>query len=259
MCWNLRGIAFAYSFLYDAARSDDLYYLTDNALPTISNCSIPIFLLPGNHHRFVDHDGKAGGLEFDKVFSELWGDPNPVVKQKVLYDPSTKAVLGFIALDCCLRCDEDADPPVGINRYGQGIVHSLDVLTSKTKELRAKYPSAGIVWVLHFPPVSAAYIDNTASKLKEAEGLMKEAKRLNIKLILSGHIHKNRWFREEEIDVCCAGSACAFMCGDDLWVHKLLVRVQNSTAMLAKRQDYQWSKNKKDFELVETIFPSGSR
>ena len=50
-------------------------YLNNQFKPTLSELKVPIFLLPGNHDRYRDHFGKAGGELFDQVFSVHWGEP----------------------------------------------------------------------------------------------------------------------------------------------------------------------------------------
>jgi hypothetical protein len=126
-------------------------------------------------------------------------------------------------------------------RYGQGFGYSdvMEKLAKKTAQLKARFQSIGIVWMIHFPPTSDGGFLGYR-QLRNYEGVLEAAKACNIKVILAGHIHQDRVVRLQDIVIVCAGSSCIFAEGNGNWMHSLAIDVENGVARLSSKVDYQW-------------------
>ncbi len=238
----------AYNFFEGSPRSNEMFFVTSNATPTIVQATLPVLLIPGNHDRFKDSWGTAGGTTFDEIFRSHWPNPVSRIRRRVLEDPSSGSKLGFVGADLCLWTNDDARPPSAINRFGQGKAHKqvVSAMRTETQALRESYPGVGVAWVIHFPPC-ATDGENPLLELLDRVAVLDAARDENIRLILAGHIHAPALVQDGDISVFCAGSAAAYLCPHGYWIHKLEIEVMDSVASLTDRANFAW--NGSDFAL----------
>ena len=214
-------------------------YFNADGGATLRSAVYPLMLMPGNHDRYRDNYGQAGSRTFDLEFGAYWG-PDREIRTAILTRRTGKS-LAVIAADFALRQDADATTPTRFMRYGQGFGYPdvVEKLTRKTTQLKERFQSIGIVWMIHFPPTS----DGGAfgyRQLLNYEAVLEAARACNIKVILAGHIHEKKVVRLDDIDVVCAGSACIFAQGNGNWMHNLTIDAQDGIARLSTKVDYRW-------------------
>ncbi len=166
------------------------------------------FLLPGNHDRYCAI--KKTKLEvqycknnFNAVFKNYnyWGSDEYIFSYPIK-DQAGNEVLAIIGLDCS---PSDASKIKGkINRWAQGIFSNTE-MADKLREETRKYHERHIpvIWATHYLPLGndkvkhylpsgkykKAVIGNHL-KLHNDKELLDLALELDIRLILSGHVHK---------------------------------------------------------------------
>jgi len=189
-------------------------------------------LLPGNHDRLelahVDHD--PGGTNFDSVFANYWdapilsaASPLPNAAPDVAFGPYVKTWgltsgslhVEIIAADFNLL-DKDHRKGSRLNKYAQGRVYRraaprhpdiLSDLVTATESAQLAHPDAFVLWATHFPP-RFPHISRQMKLIDDAE-LVREANRLGVAAVLSGHTHEPVQYRSPgmDFDVLCAGTA----------------------------------------------------
>jgi hypothetical protein len=209
------------------------------------------FLVPGNHDRFQNNAGFPGGAEFDAVFGQYWTSGLRGVSARKYPDQGATDELILIGADFCFR--RLSLSPQGPWRFaGQGIVADdvLDKLRTKTTDLAAKFPSAAIVWVVHFPPVPKKKLLKKERKLRlrEAERLTALAKEVGrVKLIIAGHLHRNLCsYAVDDIKIWCAGSASSMDYLSYHFIHEINISVDSGKAA-AVRSSFRWDPSARSF------------
>lgn len=225
-------------------------YVNWAAQPTISMVQSEIFILPGNHDRYLDEFGYCGSTRFDSVFHSEWGNPNPFVKTLSLKDKLLDDKIGFVAADFCLQSDSDV---VGnsLNRFGQGRAYQnvVSLLVRETERVKLEHPGIGVVWVLHFPPSNKAVVDPRL-QLIEPEKVLTAAKECSVSLILAGHIHAPRRLMEDGVEIFVAGSATAFMEPESNWIHFHEIEAATGKVNLQRTTNFRWSETDLRFKLM---------
>jgi 3',5'-cyclic AMP phosphodiesterase CpdA len=227
-------------------------FRSDAGEATFNIPGLPVFLLPGNHDRFQNNLGLAGGRTFDFTFRDYWGRKRRFVRVARMRDRASGDLLVLVAADFCLFSDRDAMAPNFVYRLGQGRVRDepLEELVGVTEEVLAGDETAALVWVLHFPPAAGASGVKDKYKLLEYQRVLDAADDLGVKLILAGHIHHPTQFREGATIVQCAGSALSFFDIDGNWIHFLEIHAAGRAATLQRRIDYRWNEDQSDFIVV---------
>jgi 3',5'-cyclic AMP phosphodiesterase CpdA len=216
---------------------------------TLKSGAFPIFLLPGNHDRFRNNEAEPGCRTFDLIFESYWGRRDREISSVIL-NRADSAPLGIIAADLTLRIDSDATRPNRWMRYGQGYAYDdvIAKLVERTREVRnSRFQGIGIVWAIHFPPARECQGFLGYLQLRYHDRVVEAAHANNIKTILAGHVHERMVIRLGELDIVCAGSGCAFGEKHGNWLHNLEFDVQNGSAKLSKKIDYQWDDRRGDF------------
>lgn len=187
-------------------------YLTGSDGPTLGPSGLPVLLLPGNHDRYVDEGGDAGGRHFDGAFKGHWGKTHPYVDHHII--ERNGSVVAFIQADFCLRSNRDCDSPSYFHKWGQGYVHSdiLRDLVDLTTDIRRVHRQACIIWVIHFTPIDAC---DKFLRLIRYKRLLRAADRAKVNAILCGHLHTTRSFSYGNVKIFSAGSACSVDAGED--------------------------------------------
>jgi 3',5'-cyclic AMP phosphodiesterase CpdA len=236
----------AHDFIY-APPSSGSPWLTADGFPTLGGSySLPPFLvMPGNHDRFVDEYLFPGGKAFDKVFSSYWPGGN-LASYKISKTNGAESLF-LVLCDFTLEALNDADPFLGY--LGQGRVYDsrLDDLVAATKEIGAPNIQ-NIIWGMHFTP---AYTGKYSLQLQDHDKLLQAANKLNVNLVLSGHIHKAFSITNNSVEIHATGSATVFTTRDENILTYYEVDVLNNKINALRRTDYQWNRLAKDFLALD--------
>jgi hypothetical protein len=96
-------IGVASSFIKEPAQSG---FVTEKLFPTLKASNLPIFIVPGNHDKYLDNRGapncKNFALTFEVYMRNYLSGVGHWVRRK------KSSVLGFISADFCLQRREDA-------------------------------------------------------------------------------------------------------------------------------------------------------
>jgi len=214
---------------------------------SICKARAPIWLLPGNHDRFIKRSPtfyEPGGVDFHRVFSKHWaGD----VRSYPLLKKDTLAV-AVIGADFSLRNSGDCGRSL-INKYSQGRVYEdvLEQLELQTNSMRKNYWGDLIVlWAMHFPPdypkISARL------KLLDSSDLISSANKCGVAAVLTGHTHKRLKYSHGKMrfDVFCAGTVCEFRAK-----HGHSFQIINISANNLRVDNYEFDRTFADFRLAE--------
>jgi 3',5'-cyclic AMP phosphodiesterase CpdA len=192
-------------------------YHSRTGRPTLQGAECDIFLMPGNHDRYWDFRGDPGCHRFDNVFKAHWEPGLCGVAGYIIPVPQSDYRLAIIAADCCLKKPSDAAPQGQREIWGQGKVHTDAehniVAALKTATATARALPGGhtvVIWAIHFPPSNDAQIA-PCLRLLDHEKILDLAEQLNVRLILSGHIHEQMQLepRTNGPSIWVAGTATA--------------------------------------------------
>lgn len=229
-------------------------FLPQRVYEPLSNLGRTLVLMPGNHDRYKDGTGAAGGVTFDLVFRRFWPAQG---RKKVHWHilSRTQGRLAIVAADFSLAGNSDVTDKGGSRLFkiwGQGKCHPeiLQELELTTAELREKYSEIVVVWAVHFPPMGLRADDNLA--LRDCEKLIESTRRCEVDLLLSGHLHRkldNELNRGRHLS---AGTCCAADFEAHHWIHLVEIETANGRIQELSRQDYRYSLEEKMF--VESGF-----
>jgi predicted phosphodiesterase len=209
----------------------------------------PILIMPGNHDRYKDTLGAAGGKSFDFVFNGLWARRGKDRVDHMLVRKGDSRII-VIAADFCLEKDSHAVRiqrlPKKITRMGQGkcYPHVLQTLRQHTKDMREKYVNAHVIWAVHFPPVGVA---DGKMTLIDGEELVLAARELDVQLAISGHLHKVLHEMLIPGTLLGAGTCCAVNTDEIHRAHILEISLNENTLTGLSRENFSWSLDKKMF------------
>lgn len=194
-------------------------YLTASKKPTLSAREADIVLVPGNHDRYQSRTLRPGGKTFDKVFARYWAPKGLSKSGRVLgrtllapgnRDREPQERIDIVCADLSLKSTFDQKAAIGYFGYlGQGRAYRdiVQELVSATKAARTDKPPAPTIWIIHFPPE----LDPCPGELQllDERLLVKEASRLKVNFILSGHHHIQHRYRlsTRQTTVMVAGTA----------------------------------------------------
>jgi 3',5'-cyclic AMP phosphodiesterase CpdA len=206
----------AHDFLFAPASPGLDPFLTKGMRPTLGSLNRELWLMPGNHDRYRNWMGYPGGDDFDTVFGAHWDAGLRGMRsfRQQLDDDYSVAI---IAADCCLETEADTDPPRSRSaRFGQGsasgVAAGLEQLTHLERSL--DHTKCAVIWAVHFPPTERGTIDHSLW-LVNSEEVSQSAERVDVKLILAGHLHEQGVFQmklpsgSSSSPAWCAGSPCA--------------------------------------------------
>ncbi len=204
--------------------------------------SVPSLVIPGNHDRYKDGIGTAGGTNFDLSFNGFW-QTIPSVTGRVTWEGVGRDdALLIIGADFSLKSNQDIKER-GLKRLGRilgrGLTHAdvLQDLVQLTSSLKLKHSNAAFVWAIHFP-VGLVEDDNLA--LLNWQQIRHEAGIHGIQLILCGHIHKRTRIDHTDCKVLVAGSCCAVDFDEDHTFTVLDFETDNSKIISIVRKDFRF-------------------
>ena len=201
------------------AQPDRIPYLTADGEGTLNLPDVPIFILPGNHDRYVPTKRKysltAGGREFHRIFSRWWKADVEVYKAK-----SGNYELGVLAADFSLQDASHASFLSMWNKWAQGriypqILTTLENLTVQFHlDARSNGKKSAAIWAIHYPPHYdyGSKVKGLAHRLNDEDKLINAARRCKVELILAGHTHEHRYYPGGLVTpfIFCAGTSSQF-------------------------------------------------
>lgn len=251
------------------------YFVSGNAygVPRYPNLNFPknrIFLMPGNHDRFqygglipntLGEAVSPGGLEFDDIFSDFWGQRaagHCVAALDVPASSDSTPRITFLAADFCLQTKSEAEGLTDgvLGGYaGQGVANPQVLSALRAATLKKRQEGADvIIWLLHFPPIGLRDLADNERQLRllNAETVMAAAHDDGVALILSGHLHRNCcWPDEGFVRVWCAGSA-AVRGTKHFQLHEVILSSPSAAWVVAERKTYTLRRVQKEgFKFLE--------
>lgn len=220
------------------------------AVGSESHC-LPTFLVPGNHDRWNDESGSAGGTNFDSVFHSFWSAGRGGVQSHTVASRTSAAPeIRLVSADLCLLRSTDGGRPTMIARRGRGRAYRRTIrrLIVETRRLRQTAPSALIIWMVHFPPIEKGEKYYRRLRLVNHGLLTRAANRLKIRAILAGHTHQFGTRTYGDIQVITAGSASCVSRNSANSVHLLRVDASSSPPTIL-RANYLYNNDFGGFEL----------
>jgi predicted phosphodiesterase len=216
----------------------------DKQMPPVRK-GVNTLLMPGNHDRYKDGVGSAGGLLFDQLFRDYW-PKLPSMTNRVSWEAiGSGESLIVVAADFSLRSNHD----IGVKEYkrfsrllGRGYCHQdvLLELVNTTEQLKKKYQSAAIVWALHFP---IGNVDDDALALVDWVAARDAALKLGIRVVLAGHLHQHKNLEHGDVKVLVSGSCCAVDFEDQLSFAFIEINTNGSEISNLKRTKIEFVGN----------------
>jgi 3',5'-cyclic AMP phosphodiesterase CpdA len=198
---------------------DRIPYLTSDGDATLNLPDVPIFILPGNHDRYVptkrNYSLTAGGREFHQIFGRWWtGDVQLYKAESGNYE------LGILAADFSLQDARHASFLSMWNKWAQGriypdILRDLENLTIQFHlDARDNGKKSAAIWAIHYPPnyPYESKVMGLAHRLNDEGQLLEAAKRCQVELILAGHTHEYQYYAAGLVTpfIFCAGTSSQF-------------------------------------------------
>jgi 3',5'-cyclic AMP phosphodiesterase CpdA len=233
-----RDIATAKAFVDEPARSG---FMSGSGFPTLSASGLPVYMMPGNHDRYLNDTAAPNSRTFDLAF----GDYLRNFKDYVGFWVAEKghARVAFVYADFSLRTKADAEFVPAYFAYGQGRVYDdvLQDLKDTTVMIRRDFGDVPVVWITHFAPFhfsrSLAFIDY--QKITAA------ATGLGVLSTLCGHTHQSARHQIDTHVIYCGGSAGCADSADDSRVQ--IINIDVGETCRISRECYKWSVSQQEF------------
>jgi hypothetical protein len=234
----------AHSFLANTAADG---FVSENGSPTINFPGVRIYVLPGNHDKFVSAKGTPNCKNFELKFENYMDRRH--YRSGVGHWLRRKGgqTVGIISADFTLESRGDArDKAVGV--YGQGRVyqHVLDELKARTLTLRRQHKDVYLLWAIHFAPFDCGY----NLELIDWREIIGAASNLRVLATLCGHTHMASKFEIERHKVYCSGSAGCVDSERNSRVHMIHVDIDGDCHI--SRDNYLWHSNNHEFSYYDT-------
>jgi 3',5'-cyclic AMP phosphodiesterase CpdA len=225
-------------------------------LATIAGLAKHCLLIPGNHDRYMDNGGEAGGKVFNRVFKKYWkGNKDGVIGiiiPKPAAGPAGASADGFERLaiiggDGCLRDAAHASLPT--YQWTQGYLYpdTEEEFKAKTLEARRQFPDIAVIWVIHFPPHPSV---PSREAMRRYDLIAQASDQLGVAIILSGHTHLNRAYPPGTASaIWNGGSATQFAEKRGNWVQFIKIEVANNRLVSASRQNFKWEKRNSVYDF----------
>lgn len=170
---------------------------TRMTVPAIGQLACPLFVMPGNHDRYLSPACFPISRDFEhaEIFGSHWhlpnckqglGDSHSLVRMNRLNKSGQSLLLCRIDLSYVEQCDWPQTPLeyLGRGRVTNEVLEKIDQLTEEaTKKWGDGSP---ILWAVHFPPVSDV---DPSLELIERDLLLRKAADHGVTHILAGHTH----------------------------------------------------------------------
>jgi 3',5'-cyclic AMP phosphodiesterase CpdA len=209
---------------------------------TLAASGLRIYVLPGNHDRYLNELGDTGGKEFENVFKAYWSRGAHAQAHMMHLG---EAGLGIVLIDFSLRDNLDSRPGA-FSHLGQGKVYddALDEAIELTGRLRDR--TNGVIWVVHFPPEVAS--GEPKLDLIDGQKLVEGAEKCGVLHVLAGHIHKHIRYTPpgRKVSVLCANTPCSTTLSGSYGFQILDIDVAASP-MAVREEVYRWNQVRKDF------------
>ena len=228
-------------------------------LTVLANIGIPVWILPGNHDRYI-YKGREwffspGGTLFDQILRNHWSDK--VRAYPLLRNAGERLSVLLVAADFSLQKSSDSTRLHRFNKLAQGRVYKevLSALATETLQQQTqaalRFPDHELVtlWAVHFPP---NFKGLSASKsLLQAADVVSKAEDLNVQAILAGHTHVyNDYPATAFVRVLCAGTATA---NDSATKHCQIISVRRTSrhASPIDVNHYEWDRDAATFKPMK--------
>jgi predicted phosphodiesterase len=216
-----------------------LGWLTRSREPSLSEVNAPIYLLPGNHDRFVakPYGYVPGGTQFDVVFKDHWDGPVQTYPLLIKAD----VTLAIVGADFNLLNSDDADRWFGSLAQGMVYPKILNELERQTKAL-PDYARRCVIWAVHFPPAYPGV--SPYLQLLEEDSLIQRANGCGVKAILAGHTHDAVKYRRPKMkfDVYCAGTASQAFSPEGNHFRVIEVATDDAGTINIKSEEYRFNR-----------------
>lgn len=216
-------------------------YLNDRRNPTLQAAGVPIFVVPGNHDRWVRRKTHvaygagvgAASLNFDRALSRYWNQGHNAIQ--IYQIPKGAETLVLLAVDATLSKESDAQgQPRLFAVMGQGNVDPkvIEALVDHTRFYTEN--GAAVAWLIHFPPRFYEHFPARLDqylKLIGEDALLIAAQKSRVRLLLSGHTHQAQFYRDpiaSDTHIQCAGSTGKYS-GSIATAHTVDIDVQSGT------------------------------
>lgn len=203
-------LQYAHKFLYPGSASTNCGFV---------GVEHDVHLMPGNHDRYFEPLRTPGNTLFDQVFAKQWRVGYGRAQAVVLGVPGATSDLRVCVVcgDFCLQQWNDSDLIIPGSYMGQGtaahplVLSEMEDLTNAARSAAKREGGyCAVVWAIHFPPTHDGKV-KAPLRLRHKSRVLRAARRLDVPLILSGHVHAPLPFNVGTGDpvVWTAGSATA--------------------------------------------------
>ena len=218
-------------------------FVTENGSPTLNVGSRNIYVLPGNHDKYINPAGAPNCIHFAMQFGSLMRNYRDGVGHWVRRKGN--AHVGFIYADFTLQTRMDASDKF-FAVYGQGRVKEevLRELKDRSFDLRRRFEKITLVWVLHFAPFDCGY----SLRLHDYGDFIDAAISLRVAATICGHTHRASKTSVDGHTILCAGSTGCVDAEEDSRIQVLHFDVGKEIHI--QRENYIWSSNEQEFVFL---------
>lgn len=176
-----------------------------------------LLLLPGNHDRYKKLFRPAG-KNFNQIYKSYW--KNDEVNTKIIIDAHGNKI-ALIQIDFSLA-DNSKNPKQWL---GNGKVYktTLKKIRDVVIEIKKEYENIEILCATHFAPSCS---DSSLALINE-EKFIKLLNKYDIKHIFCGHTHEEKIYKENDINIYCAGSASSCADNNSFLIHTIEFKKDN--------------------------------
>lgn len=187
---------------------------------------LPIIMMPGNHDRYKQmiEFYKPRSMNYEKYFEDNWSLASeqkkslPLEKKnggiefigadntikRIVFEKGLEKIILY-CMDFSLREAEDCLDSDSSAYLGHGFVYG-DIIKDVEKDMKLiERDNILVAWAIHFSPKSQ---DETLT-LYFSGILLKKARKLNVGLLMCGHVHSQDNYKDKGLHVFCAGTACS--------------------------------------------------
>ncbi|WP_398482302.1 metallophosphoesterase [Tardiphaga sp.] len=207
---------------------------------SLAGTSRPIYILPGNHDKYVNDSGTPGSPHFDLMLEHHMRNKYADVGYWAQRKPNGKETIACVYADFSLRNVSDAPDPAFYHGQGKVYTDTLGDLELVTRGVREKYDDALIFWLIHFAPFHA----KRTLHLDDWHLIARSANRLGVSFTICGHTHEKSKHVINNHLIYCSGSAGSVDMVGNSFVHLIEVDVAGRQVV---RKNYRYSPGNQEF------------